>query len=170
MKRLGKILGKVRVLYLLIIFVSVLASQLVFSGEKQANKDWYNEIISDVNFLKNYDWKGSLGGIVLREGKKDYKVEGCTQFLQSPKKYISLNAIYPETVGIAGVFNLKKALGDFWFKVCTKIDEEVREKLEKKFSFLKFIRIDVGGYIGWDTTDSGDFKGGVAFKVIEWKF
>ncbi len=171
MRKLEKIFGKVRVLHLFIIFVSILASQLVFSAEKKVKeKNWWDEIISDVNFLKEYDWKGSLGGIVLRMGKKDYKVESCTQFLQSPKEYLNLNAIYPEIVGMAGEFNLKKALGDFWFKVCVKIDEEARKKLEEKFKFFKFIRIDVGGYFGWDTSDSGDFKGGMAFKVVEWKF
>jgi len=143
-----------------------------FFGQKQVYSEnlWYEDIKDEINFLKEYDWKGSLGGIVLRQGKKDYKVESCTQFLQSPKEYLNLNAIYPEIIGLAGVFNLKKALGDFWFKVCIKIEEEDRGKIEKKFRFFKFIRIDIGGYVGWDTTDSGDFKGGIAFKVIEWKF
>lgn len=122
----------------------------------------------DLNFFKDYNWKNSIGGVVLLyEG--DLKLEGNTMISESPHKYINLNAVYPDPIiGVAGCVNLKKIGGDIWFKNILRLSDEARVKLENRFGFLKFLRIDIGGYYGIDVK-TGKREGGWAFKCIEWK-
>ncbi len=123
----------------------------------------------DLNVFKDYNWKNSMGGaVLLYEG--DLKLEGNTMISESPHKYISLNAVYPDPIiGLAGCVNLKKLGGDIWFGCVTRLDEKIRKDLEERFGFLKFIRIDVGGYYGLDVKKGGR-TGGWVFKAVEWEF
>lgn len=138
----------------------------VFQEESIAD-NYMSDISDALKGFKNYNWKASLGGCVLITDSK-VKAESCTQLKKSKKEYVSINAIYPEIVGLGGVINLKKIGGDVWFKYCVKLDQEAREKLEQKYSWLKFIRIDTGGFIGFSSND-GEFNYGAMFKVIQWE-
>jgi len=122
---------------------------------------------NEVDVLNDdWDWKGSLGGIILKAtDEDDARQEAVSQFYESPHKYFNLNGIYPDILGISANANLKKMGGDLWFKYCMKIDPEIREKLEQRYSFFKFIRLDIGGFIGikrdWEE------KHGYSVKVVE---
>jgi len=135
--------------------------------EESIAENYMSDITDILKGFKNYDWKASLGGVVLMTDG-DIKAESCTQLLKSKKEYVSLNAIYPEVMGLGVAVNLKKIGGDVWFKYCVKLDQEARTKLENELSWLKFIRIDAGGFVGISPND-GEFYYGVLFKVVEWE-
>jgi len=144
---------------------------VIESVKKAPEKSIVDNYMSDVGDLvkgfKNYDWQASVGGVVLMTDG-DIKAESCTQLLKSKKEYVSINAIYPEVIGLGVAVNLKKIGGDIYFKYINKLDNEARNKLEEEFSWLKWIRIDAGGFLGVSPND-GEFYYGVLFKVIQWE-
>lgn len=148
--------------------VGLLIIALCLIGIRQVRADSIDltGLKNEVDVLKDWDWKGSLGGIVLKATDEDNaRQEAVSQFYESPHKYFNLNGIYPDILGISANANLKKMGGDLWFKYCIKLDEETREKLEQRYSFFKFIRLDIGGFIG--VKRDWEEKHGYSVKIVE---
>jgi len=179
MKNKGTIRDKVKRMALFVFLIGILGCfvpQTVYSDEgvesvkvtESIADNYMGDVADMLKGFKNYNWQAALGGAVLMVDG-DMKVEACTQLLKSKKEYVSLNFVYPEIIGVGPTLNLKKIGGDIWFKYCVKLDDEARTKLENKFKYLQYFRIDAGGFIGADSSD-GEFKWGALFKVVEWNF
>ena len=153
---------KIRFVGLLVVLLMVLA----IPAQVRAENIDLTGLKREVNVLQDWDWEGSLGGIVLKATDEDNaRQEAVSQFYESPHKYFNLNGIYPDILGVSANANLKKMGGDLWFKYCIKLDEETREKLEQRYSFFKFIRLDIGGFIG--VKRDWEEKHGYSVKVVE---
>lgn len=148
-----------------------------YTEEKQKSSNIEEHFISIVKDLKSLDWKSAVGGEIILEDNKKSVIVGDTLLYQTPKEYFSLNAIFPSVYGVSFTCNLKKVGGDIYFKYIRKnLAEEGRKELEEKFSWLSFIRIDVGYFVGYDSTGyqhngrNKHWVHGVAFKVIKFEF
>jgi len=177
MKNKARFLGRLVFYIYLIIFVSIFLCSKTKAGELKEDtsnetqiieKGWMDTIKEDINILKNLDFKGAVGGVIIRMSKDNWIKEPSLKLLESPKKYLNLNIIWPDVIGVSIDLNLKKIGGDIYFKYIRNIiDEEARQKIEEKYKWLQWIRIDVGYVIGvYDNKFIGRFN----FKVVEWNF
>jgi len=176
MKNKTRFLGRLFYIYL-IIFVSIFLCGKAKAGEIKedtskdtqiAVKSIIDDIREDINIFKNLNFKSAVGCVIIRMDKDNLITEHSLKLLESPKKYLNFNIVYPEVIGGSVLLNLKKIGGDIYFRYIRKnITEEARQKIEEKYKWLKWIRIDLGYTLG---VHDSDLVGRWNIKVVEWNF
>lgn len=142
---------------------------ILSSNEVKNNESIIDRIWQDINIFKTMDLKSEVGcEIIKMDGGDDFLVQPSLKILESPKKYLNFCIVYPKAIGVCANLNLKKIGGDIYFKYLRKdITDEARQKIEERYKWLQWIRLDVG-YFGGYYKDK--WVGRFAVRVVEWNF